>query len=486
MRITCPQCGFFRELPDNKVPVTSTMATCPKCRHRFKFRPDPTTSYDREYRAAETRPQPPASSVDEPSSWRRRHRTAEDAPEPEQTPVAPTPPQEEAPAPVEQAAQPPLADQPGQPEPPASPELADDPVETVTPAPRRATSSFRLTISPPPEPPHMPEPPAATPEPSEPEPEAWHFSEKTPPEPDETFSSEPEPVVPEEPAKPIAAKRPQPVAAPEEPPVTRRRREPPAPEPDASASRSKRGIDKDGVRDIWARLQAMDNGAQPQGETPRSEEAAPEEKTPPEPMDPVPWECQEKYGVFPSLFWTLRRILLQPSAFFAAMPEGRPKGRALVFNLLISEFLFVIDFLWTLMGLRAGGQGEFSGALPASKGLSFLVLLLLVPPLLTCGIYIDAWLTHLLLRLFRNARKSFAETFRVLCYSAAPTVLSAVPIAGQILSPVILVWYMALQALGLKKIHEGAYTQILAAVFIKWSLYLFLLLAMLQSFAPGK
>ena len=34
-------------------------------------------------------------------------------------------------------------------------------------------------------------------------------------------------------------------------------------------------------------------------------------------------------------------------------------------------------------------------------------------------------------------------------------------------------------------IHGAAYTQTLAAIFIKWSLYLFLLLAMLQNFAPG-
>jgi hypothetical protein len=73
-----------------------------------------------------------------------------------------------------------------------------------------------------------------------------------------------------------------------------------------------------------------------------------------------------------------------------------------------------------------------------------------------------------------------------MCYSAAPTVLTAIPVAGQLLSPVILVWYMALQAIGLKKVHEGAYTQTLAAIFIKWSLYLFLLLAMLQNFAPGQ
>ena len=134
------------------------------------------------------------------------------------------------------------------------------------------------------------------------------------------------------------------------------------------------------------------------------------------------------------------------NAVSRTMPEGRPKGKALVFNLLISEFLFVIDFLWSLFGLRGKwaepGNADLLGSVTASPGLGFLLVLLLVPPLLSVGVYLDAWLTHLLLLLFRSAKKGFSETFRVLCYSAAPTTLSAVPVAGQLLSPVILVWYM--------------------------------------------
>ncbi len=206
--------------------------------------------------------------------------------------------------------------------------------------------------------------------------------------------------------------------------------------------------------------------------------------------DPIPWERQDAYGFLPGLFLTLRKILLTPLDFFGAMPEGRPKGKALVFNLLISEFLLVLDFLWSIMGLRGKfgdpGHTDAMAAFSGSPSLSFLLALLLVPVVLSIGIYLDAWITHLLLLLFRNASKGFNETFRILCYSAAPTVLSAVPVAGQILSPVILIWYMALQAIGLKKAHKGGYTQTLAAIFIKWSLYLFILLAMLQNFTPGR
>lgn len=447
MRITCPQCGFFRDIPDKKVPVTSTMATCPKCRHRFKFRPDPIAPRERDFRGTDRREGQAASGGEAPSSWRRpaadvgEHRPPEAAPAREPRPEQPAAPETGRPAAPEPEAETP-------------PAAAPRPGRTG----RAGQGSGQAEDTP------------------------WRHGAA-----DEAAGDARESV---EGGRPEDT--PWDVPPVETPPV------PPAPEtstreetPEAAPHRKPPSVGKDGVRDIWAKLQAMDDGATSRKKTAPPEEPAaepepePEETTPPV-AEPIPWEAQERYGFFPALFLTLRRILLHPVEFFSAMPEGRPKGRALVFNLLISEFLFIIDFLWTLAGLRAGGNSELTAALPASPAVSVLLVLLLVPPALTCGIFLDAWITHLLLLLFRNARKNFSETFRVLCYSAAPTVLSAVPVAGQILSPIILVWYMALQALGLKKIHDGAYTQILAAVFIKWSLYLFVLLAMLQNFVPGR
>ena len=38
MNITCPSCGFGRTVNEAKLPPKAVMATCPKCKHRFKFR----------------------------------------------------------------------------------------------------------------------------------------------------------------------------------------------------------------------------------------------------------------------------------------------------------------------------------------------------------------------------------------------------------------------------------------------------------------
>lgn len=38
MKITCPNCGFARDVDEKNLPPKAVMATCPKCKHRFKFR----------------------------------------------------------------------------------------------------------------------------------------------------------------------------------------------------------------------------------------------------------------------------------------------------------------------------------------------------------------------------------------------------------------------------------------------------------------
>ena len=48
MKIVCPECSFAREVPDEKIPPKTKIATCPKCGHRFQFRtiPQDATSVD--------------------------------------------------------------------------------------------------------------------------------------------------------------------------------------------------------------------------------------------------------------------------------------------------------------------------------------------------------------------------------------------------------------------------------------------------------
>lgn len=44
MKITCPDCGFFRELVADRAPTRPVIATCPKCGCRFRFQPEDASS----------------------------------------------------------------------------------------------------------------------------------------------------------------------------------------------------------------------------------------------------------------------------------------------------------------------------------------------------------------------------------------------------------------------------------------------------------
>ncbi|WP_300909447.1 zinc-ribbon domain-containing protein, partial [uncultured Desulfovibrio sp.] len=37
VNITCPRCGFSRELPADRLPARAVIATCPRCACRFRF-----------------------------------------------------------------------------------------------------------------------------------------------------------------------------------------------------------------------------------------------------------------------------------------------------------------------------------------------------------------------------------------------------------------------------------------------------------------
>lgn len=548
MRITCPECGFYREMPDDKVPATTAVATCPKCRHRFRFRhfedgydsaaPQASTADSGYSGEPEDAYRPRAGQGAVPRSPGAVRRVHEPVPDPD---FGPSPGRMAPPR-------------------PGGDELSRPGLDM-----RRQERSFP--------------PPSAHWEPAGAQDESGVADDSAPAD----FSA-----APRHAPHPAAMAPPAPV--PPGPPVHDEERlrvdvrdlDPPRPQAVISQDPDQ---DQNGVRDIWARLQAMDDEDEPRPapspryeapasarpQAPRQEPVRPDPgvsgdvsgafrdeapsgddapvrdghpgktpghvpgKTPDEaradepddapdgPSGPrddrtrtpsrrdepdeapwrperdprggepapgeIPWERPDAYGFFPGLVLTLKRILFQPVDFFESMPPGRGKGKALVFNLLLSEFLLLVDFLWALVGVRAKladtGQTDALAAMAGVPGLGFLALLVMVPVLMAAGIFLDAGLTHLLLMLLRGSSRKFDETFRVMCYSAAPTVLSAVPVAGQLLSPIILIWYMTLQAIGLKKVHGAAYSQALAVVLIKWSLYLFLLLGMLYRLSSG-
>lgn len=66
MKITCPNCRFDREVDEATLPARAAMATCPKCKHRFKFRELPATMFAHAQVIVEhERPEPRKPNVEE-------------------------------------------------------------------------------------------------------------------------------------------------------------------------------------------------------------------------------------------------------------------------------------------------------------------------------------------------------------------------------------------------------------------------------------
>lgn len=66
MLIRCPQCQFTQEIHPARIPAAAVMATCPRCKNRFRFRTlneddaaDPAGAQPATEKAAEPAPQPP-------------------------------------------------------------------------------------------------------------------------------------------------------------------------------------------------------------------------------------------------------------------------------------------------------------------------------------------------------------------------------------------------------------------------------------------
>lgn len=57
MQIRCPVCDYIREVNLAKVPPTAEFATCPKCRHRFRFRAVDLDAVERDAPAPEPNPE---------------------------------------------------------------------------------------------------------------------------------------------------------------------------------------------------------------------------------------------------------------------------------------------------------------------------------------------------------------------------------------------------------------------------------------------
>jgi hypothetical protein len=181
----------------------------------------------------------------------------------------------------------------------------------------------------------------------------------------------------------------------------------------------------------------------------------------------LPWEHRAQLGFVKAWFDTVSLLITKPSEAFTMM---RPEGGLmdpLLFGLIGGCAGGIVSIIFqglfqSIPGI-AGGNDAFQ-----SLGIGVWVILLiyavLMPLLVTVGLFIGAAILHLCLMLVGGANRSFETTFRVVGFTAgAANLFSMIPFCGGIIA---LVYHIVLECIGLSRAHPTTTGKALMAIFL--------------------
>ena len=159
---------------------------------------------------------------------------------------------------------------------------------------------------------------------------------------------------------------------------------------------------------------------------------------------PVPWESVQALGVGPALLRTLRECLLEPYSFFTKVAVSRSAGMAFIYALILGSIGSVLGFTWTYFFLDSGLFSSLSWLDKLTGGKEYSASVLILMPFIIA--FKEFFLTlyfHALIALSRARRRHIKYTFMAVCYAESTAILNLIPVAGNLLSPVLSVFILA-------------------------------------------
>ena len=175
----------------------------------------------------------------------------------------------------------------------------------------------------------------------------------------------------------------------------------------------------------------------------------------------------------------VRRVLLQPTAFFAGLPRQGSLLSPLVFALICIEVSVVLVGLLTFLGLPGGVTWLF-GVRDDQGFLAFLGGLVIAPIAGAVGVFLTALVMHLLVILVVGSGHSgFGATFRVVAYSSVTSLLGWLPFIGWIFS----LYRLFLATVGIREMHATTTGRALLVVVLPAILILLLVLVVVGASA---
>ena len=175
----------------------------------------------------------------------------------------------------------------------------------------------------------------------------------------------------------------------------------------------------------------------------------------------------------------VRRVVLQPGAFFAGLPRQGSFLGPLVFALICVEISVILVGLLTFVDVP-GGATWLLGARGDQGFLEFLGGLVIAPIAGAVGVFLSALVTHVLVILVVGSGHSgFGATFRVVSYSSVTSLLGWIPFVGWIFS----VYRLYLATVGIREMHSTSTGRALLVVLLPAILILILVVVVVGASA---
>ena len=184
----------------------------------------------------------------------------------------------------------------------------------------------------------------------------------------------------------------------------------------------------------------------------------------------LPWE-DPAVSRFEGFFRTIGLFVTRPDDAFSRMaPAGL--GRPFVYALIMAWIELAAG-----MAYWAAAQSPFmfmgfpelrDKLAEAAIGTGVMVaigigLFVVMPVILVIGLAVHACILHLMLLIVGEGRRGLETTARVICYSHTSNLANLVPLCGGLLA---LVWFVALQIIGIARAHECSYGKAALAVLL--------------------
>lgn len=189
-----------------------------------------------------------------------------------------------------------------------------------------------------------------------------------------------------------------------------------------------------------------------------------------------PWDHPEREGYLAAFYQTSMRVMFAASRFFTCLHEDSSKTRALSFFLLICVLQVLIERFWggALLGLLGdSADPQLRQVLVMlTPQMSLPMSLILKSAVSTLSLFFISGLYYAAFRLVAPEQANYALIFQILAYSAAPDLLCIVPVVGSLAG---FVWSLACSLIGLRYALHVSWVQIAATVLPLYALTLMLI-----------